>query len=69
MASVHDGGTLVESGPQRSSVGSDSSKRCPDCQGLGEIFGYRNVDDGPMDVTVWPCAECHATGYVESRAA
>lgn len=42
-------------------------KRCGDCQGLGEIFGYRGVEDGPMDVTVWPCAECKGSGYVPAE--
>lgn len=39
-------------------------RRCPDCKGIGEIFGYRNVEDGPMDVTVWPCGECRGEGTV-----
>lgn len=64
-------GTATVGGSRSSGLPTATRKVCGDCKGLGEIFGYSNVEDGPMDVNVWPCAECDATGYVtvEGRAA
>ena len=49
----------------RSSVLPRPSNLCPDCKGVGSIYAYGNVEDGPMVTAMYPCMLCGGAGYVE----